>query len=367
MALCMILSGCNGKTERNEPVKSKAAEMEEIRNTEAPSKEQGDIFPKSYNNSTEKVKFECELEVPEKFKASEFCLPKEVELYNCLNKEAAYELFIGEQPVVEEYHYPQENGSAEEDIYILEDGTVLAFPSGADLNYHTETASVYQRVMREQEQGALKEDFSFGTGEEAVEKVKEILTETGYPVETYQFDWFSLSGKEHAELEQERLAQGSIGQESIKQDGWKEDENCYEIWAWQTYGGLPVLPQRMSAMNLRSFVNYQTAPLSAVYTEHGISGILAEMPYKIEAGEQQVKFLPFEEIAGKVISKYENLLDEAVYAVERAVLVLQVSYNTENRLIAVPAWYFEVDIENGDQEREILFFDAVSGEEIFIQ
>ncbi len=38
-------------------------------------------------------------------------------------------------------------------------------------------------------------------------KVRETLKEIGYPEDEFAFDWFSISGEEYAQMEQEALAE----------------------------------------------------------------------------------------------------------------------------------------------------------------
>ena len=187
-----------------------------------------------------------------------------------------------------------------------------------------------------------------------------------FPVEEFQFYWFSLSGEEHAALEQERLAEGSIRAEDVKEGGWTQEDDAYEIYAWQIYQGLPVFPRIMSLNMQVAYENYQKAPVSACFSQNGMQALLAEEPYLLEPTDVKADFLSFEEIADRVIEKYERLLLEegTVYTVERAMLAVRI-YDEASQYGAEPIWYFEVT--NNMTYPEVLMFNAITGEEIYLQ
>lgn len=120
----------------------------------------------------------------------------------------------------------------------------------------------------------------------------------------------------------------------------------------------------MTTAMSRAFEDYQKAPVSALYTEQGILALaLSRPPYIFEASDELLEFLPFSEIADVLIQKYDNLLDEAIYTVTRAKIVLRTYYDEQQQLAAEPVWYFEVTDGN---TAEVMLVHAVTGEEIFL-
>ena len=114
------------------------------------------------------------------------------------------------------------------------------------------------------------------------------------------------------------------------------------------------------AVFLRGIVNFF---LSFV---DGMQALLAEEPYLLEPTDVKADFLSFEEIADRVIEKYERLLLEegTVYTVERAMLAVRI-YDEASQYGAEPIWYFEVT--NNMTYPEVLMFNAITGEEIYLQ
>lgn len=322
-----------------------------------------DSFPESYSEQTEKVKFDCQLEVPEDFSAAEFRIP-EVKGYATIDPEAIYEKYVEGQTVVEQYlDQPSESNERGDDAYILEDGTLIGITEG--FLYNGPESSVYRNVTRSSEEGASRDTFAFASAEDCIQEVKEKLEEIGCPTEEYQFEWFSVSGEEYQAMEQQALEKEELDSRNVNPNGWSEANNAYEIYAWQIYEGLQVFPQLMTTNMRYAFENYTKVSLSAVYTEQGLQClVLTKPPFLLEPAGEAPGFLAFSEIADVLFRKYEDMLDEEVYTVTRAKLALRTYLDEKQQLGAEPVWYFEVS--DGSSE-EVVLVNAVTGEEIFLR
>ena len=160
------------------------------------------------------------------------------------------------------------------------------------------------------------------------------------------------------------MEDGVIGNENLKADGWTEDNNAYEIYGWQTYEGLPVFPQIMTSLMSRAIENYQKATVTALYNKNGMLTLMANETYFFEHSEDVTAFKPFPEIADALIAKYDYLLNELTYTVTRAKLAVRVYFDESQVYQAEPVWYFEVYDNNSNLE--IVLFNAVTGEEIYL-
>lgn len=386
LCMCMCLGGCAAESKETkagaEP--ETARELETGSNVEAAGPQEagaasesqapgqteesadrsrsGDFFPESYSFQTEKVKFECALEVPEDFDASNFHIPA---VKGCVypDADAIYANYVEGKTVVEEHH----DGSADEDrkrsdAYILEDETLIGITEG--FIYHTPKAGIYQSIGRTSELGAPKDTFDFAAGQDCVLQAKEELAAIGCPVEEYRFDWFSTSGEEYAALEQQAVEAGLLDSQNVRAEGWTEADDSYEIYAWQTYEGLQVILWAHTTSMYRAFENYTKAPVNAIYTREGRVGLsMTEPPYLFEPAEEPSEFRPFSEIADVLVQKYEDMLDEAVYTVTRAKLVLRAYLDESQQPGVEPAWYFEVSDGNSV---EVAMVNAVTAKEIYL-
>lgn len=365
LGICVCLGGCGTEAEETKnQAKQNASNTENtVQMTEDTAQsEDKNFFPESYSEQTEKVKFECALTVPETFEATNFHAPV-IKGRSYIDSETAYAKYVEGKAVSEEYHdEPTGESERESDMYILEDGTLVGLNEG--FAYYRPEAATYQQVVRASERNAPKENFEFASGDDCTEQVRETLKEIGCPVEEYQFDWFSTSGEDFEILEQRALDDGMLESQNAKQGGWTDADNSYEIYGWQLYEGLPVLPQWMTSAMSRAVESYQKATVSAIYTEQGLLSLsLTEAPCVFERSEEVLEFLPFPEIADVVIQKYDELLDDTVYTVTYAKLLLRTYYDEKQQLQAEPIWYFEV---TGGDSMEIVLVKAVTGEEIFL-
>lgn len=320
-----------------------------------------DFFPEKYFEQKEKVKFECNLEVPEEFDVSDFYMPV-IKGETIVDSGKVFEKYVEGKTISEEYHYSVSDAPPwGQDVYVLEDGTLAGSDGG--MIYVSPQTGIYIDFARANEFGAKKDIFDFGTGEQCVDQVKSELEEIGFPVSEYKFDWFSTSGEEHAVIEQNKLEEELTDYAHTNQDGWTDENNSYEIYGWQIYEGLPVFPQMMSSAMMRAFENYQKAPVSATYTKQGIIIMSVKPSYIFEASDEKMEFLTFPEIADAVDQRYCDLLDDGTYTVTRAKLAVRTYYGKNDELAAEPVWYFEVD---HNSSVEVLLFNAVTGREIYM-
>ncbi|MCI9632930.1 MAG: hypothetical protein HFH18_06755 [Ruminococcus sp.] len=320
------------------------------------STEQRYFFPASYSEQSGKINIKCNLEVPQEFEMYNFHIPKVKDLRQ-YNTGKAYTYFIEGKEILEE------QVQLKNTYYTLTDGSSIAI--GECLSYDLPESEIYRRIIRSSERMAPQRDFSFGTGDSCVTKIKELLEGINYPIEEFSFSWFSTSGKEYSILEQRAYEDNVIGSKELKSGGWTEDNDAYEIYAWQIYENIPIFPQIMTTNMTRAVESYQRAPISAVYNKKGLLTLMAEAPYEFESTEEIAVFKSFSEIAKNLIKKYENLLDDCSYSVTRAKLAIRVYFDKKQQYQAEPVWYFEV--YDNELNMEIAMFNAITGKEIYLR
>ncbi len=368
LSFCVVLSGC-GKSENN----GKASD-EKIAETDIVSSEKEDIqvldssfFPTTYVVDADNVRFNCILEIPEEFDAYNFHVP-EITGYSYLDLDKAYSTFVEGNVVKEEYHDPPTaDYEIAADGYILEDDTTIFLNGG--ITYYKPNGSTYRTISRATERNAPKDEFDFASGEACVQKVKETLAELGCPVEDYRFDWFSTSGEDYSIMEQRAVDDGALDSRYVNQAGWTDNDNAYEIFAWQMYEGLPIFPQIMTTSEKRALENYKKAPISALFTAEGMLDCALLYPTLVfEDTEEKIEFLPFTEIADVIINKYDELLEEegTYHEVTRAKLAIRTYYDEKQEMAAEPIWYFEITDNGSSEISNIILINAITGDEIYL-
>lgn len=351
---------------------------------------QGAFFPDSFTGGTEKVWFDCTLEVPEGFDPESFALPAVSGLW-AIDKDAVYEKYVEGRSGVETYTYPPSDFDPEGvEAYLFQTGDELTgqVSIGSGFSYYDDSGESLRGgdIYPESAEGASREnEVSIGSGDACVAEVKETLAKFAYPVEEYEFSWFSLNAEELEALTQEKLLgvaeniQESLMEDwDVPEDGWSETDNRYTIYAWQYYGGLPVLNHWMSTDMASAKVTYMSAPIRSTYNWQGMIDLSADAPYVFEATGQEAAFLPFPEIASAVVRRYTYLLDlsseeteegeteePVTYSVNRAMLAVRVYLDEKRNYAVEPVWYFEVQSSNRDLQ-DILFFNALNGKEIYL-
>lgn len=358
MCVMMGMTGCSDKT------KKESTDLNE--ETDVVSVENGNInfFPETYSEQIGNVKFDCTLEIPENFDALNFYMPK-VNGYSFMDNEKIYQTYVEGKEIKEEYHDPEDAVADYQnagDFYILSDDTLIGITG--TLLYNRSAVTAYLNASREDENGAPKDTFNFGSAEDCISDLKSRLKEVGCPVEQYQFDWFSTSGEEHASLESQMVETQMLDSQNRKRNGWSEADDSYDIYAWQTYEALPVFPLLLTQSKRYIGDTYKKAPLTAVYTAQGALGIsLIYPPFAFEKTNETVSFLSFEDIADVVVQKYDELLEDEdiVHNVTSAKLFLRTYYDESQRIEAEPVWYFQV---SDGTNTEPLLIQAISGEEI---
>ncbi len=358
MSVMMGMTGCGGNTKKETATLKAETDVVPAKNDNV------DFFPKSYSEQIGKVNFDCALEIPENFDALNFHMPK-VNGYSFMDNEKIYQTYVEGKEIKEEYHNSEDAAADYEnagDFYILSDDTEIGITG--TLHYYRSAVTAYWNASREDENGAPKDTFHFGSAEDCISDLKSRLIEVGCPVEQYQFDWFSTSGEEHASLESQLVETQMLDSQKRKQDGWSEADDSYDIYAWQMYEALPVFPLLLTQSKRYIGDTYKKAPLGAVYTAQGALSIsLTYPPFAFEKTNEIVPFLSFEDIADVVVQKYEELLEDEniVHTVTSAKLVLRTFYDESQKIEAEPVWYFQV---SDGTNTEPLLVQAITGEEI---
>ena len=165
-------------------------------------------------------------------------------------------------------------------------------------------------------------------------------------------------------MEERYIDEGIIIEEK-KKDAWTQEDDAYVVYGYQANDGLPVFHQWMTVYREWAYDNVDNAVVTAIYSDRGIEMLIMESVYRFEDTGEELSLKEFDEIAGIVEDKFENILNDAHYVVERAKLFQMVRMDDNQELMSEPIWYFEV-VEDGNS-RSITLVNAVTGKEIFLK
>ena len=357
LCVCSILSGCNKSAVY---VKEKAEE-------EIVSMDEAEYsFPEKYEKTSGsgKVKFNCELEVPEKIKGQSISTVDVKGLY-CCDREKAWSIFGEGKEVIEKPEISVDEGKAACDYYLFANDENLCIDEGITYGSSTCKYYIYIGVQDPDNQATFEEtEVSFKSGEECIAEIKKVIDELGYHSEDFIFDCYPLEFQTMKNLEEQYLQKDYLAEEKRK-ERWSQEDDAYLIYAYQKYEDIPIFHEMMSIARSMAYDTPDNAPILAIYSTRGIEQLSISGVYAFENGEHQVSLKPFEDIAAMVEEKYENILNDAKYEVTRAKLYERVYLNEEQKYKADPIWYFEV-VEN-NISKSITLINAETGKEIFLQ
>ena len=359
LALCIgsICTGCNKNVvDTNKKEVKESVSMQE---TEC-------SFPKKYEKTSGsgKVKFNCELEVPENIKGQSISKVDVKGLYSC-DREKAWTIFGEGKEIIEKPEIPVDEGRAPEDYYLFANDESLDINEGITYGSSNSKYYSYIGVRNSDNQVVFEEsDVSFKIGEECITELQKIIDELGYHSKDFIFACYPLSFQTMKNLEEQYLQEGYLTEEKRK-ESWSQEDDAYFIYGYQKYEDIPIFHEMMSIAGSMAYDTPDNAPIQAIYSTRGIETLDIGGVYEFEKGEQQVSLKPFEDIAAVVEEKFENILNDADYEVTRAKFYERVYLDEGQKYKADPIWYFEV-VEN-NISKSVTLINAETGKEIFLQ
>lgn len=326
-------------------------------------------FPKKYETTIGKVNFNCKVEVPEKFNATEY--------YQWRPDDA-------ESPKIDTLlEGPLKNKELSDREYDRE--IVRDMPEGEKwlaykdystvhtgkgfLSYHLSGAEYYYSVydfLDQYDQENCQEKLSFSTPEQAISDVRELLNQMGY---SYDVELYSaaVTGEMLKIWEKQRESDGLM-EHSEKKPEWGEEDDAYIVYGYQRLQGLDVCNEMHLLGGELSRMNVLNASIHAVITKEGVISMDVYNMYDFSEKKDPCEFAAFDQIAAVAGDKYNEILEEASYDISLARLCMLVQYNQEQEREAIPVWYLE-GMKPGEniQDEKIkfsMFVDAVSCREV---
>ena len=170
LCACSVLAGCN----------KSAVDVKEKAGEEIVSMEEAEYsFPEKYEKTSDsgKVKFNCELEVPENIKGQAISTFDVKGLYRC-DREKAWTIFGEGKEIIEKPETSVDEGRAPEDYYLFANDESLDINEG--IAYGSSNSKYYLNigVTNPDNQAVFEEtEVSFKSGEECITELKKIIDE----------------------------------------------------------------------------------------------------------------------------------------------------------------------------------------------
>lgn len=324
------------------------------------------VFPENYQreSGSGKVRFDCSVEAPEDIGNKNLPRTSVEGLYRC-DQEKAWSMFGEGQEIAEKHETQAEEGKSASAYYTFADGGSLGIDGG--VNYGVEGREHYLNMnpLNSENMSVLEGgSVSFASAEECIEQVKNAMEELGYQTGEFSFQAFPVDADRMKVLEEEYISQELLAEEDRKGE-WSEADDAWVLYAYQEHNGIPVFHEAMSIARQFADDSPENAAVSAICSARGFERLnISSFIYVFKDEESAVSFKPFEEIAGVVEQRYENLLDESEYEVTKAKLFERVYVDEQQKYASEPVWHFTV-VQDGARETVVLV-NAETGKEVFL-
>jgi len=186
----------------------------------------------------------------------------------------------------------------------------------------------------------------------------------GFSEFDFRFEAYPVNYKALKEMEDQYVKEGLLKEEKRKA-AWTKEDNAYVVYAFQLNDGLPILHEWMGIYKIMAYDNVDNAPVTAIYSSRGLEKLYASPVYYFKDTQETPGFMKFDEVAGIVGEKFENILNDAHYVVDRAKLFQMVHRDEKQKYTVEPVWYFEI-AEDGNS-RTVTLVNAVTGKETVLQ
>lgn len=318
-------------------------------------------IPARYEAENGNVKFECDIEVPETVKKQGIYLD-EVEGYIYANADMIISELIKDKEIIEQYDTPGSDGAPEKNITIYADRTQLI--TGDSFLYTSAFSNRYFQIgLMDYFEDAAQEELNFEKSEKSIEIIKQVLAAMNIPSDAFKFNWFSVNKAQLEKMEQLNIESGNLEKE--KSVGvWTDEDEIYFIYGVQFDHEIPVFHELMGLYQQFAFDTIDASPIMAIYSQRGLEYLSINRIYSLKSTNEKALLLQFKEIAKVVEDKYNNLLGDAKYVVERAKLFQMIRRNEKQELIAEPIWRFEID--GNINKKLVTIVNAETGKEIYL-
>lgn len=316
-------------------------------------------FQQKYMAESGRVKFDCELESNIASKGMIKIQPK---LYS-IDTERAYNTLLSSKKGCIKHSENHTIDEKEHSITYTNDvGEVLSVNYNMFI-YHTKFFQKIQGVISQiSEADELKkrfdiqnQDLTFCNRKAALDEVMTVLNNLGIFLEefdctTYAFKLENLNEFSKAENTSEK---------------WTREDEGYYFCISQRQSDIPIYRPLFKTYTELSSGN---APIQVLYTRRGIEFLQIDKVFSFVEEQENFQLLPFENIADTIVKKYNKLLTNSSFKVEKGVLAYMIYEKKPYEFDSVPVWIVDITEESKKTCNKFQnIINAENGEEIVLQ
>ena len=205
-------------------------------------------------------------------------------------------------------------------------------------------------------------DFDFASREEAKESILKEFDSLGAGLGSeYFINMYSLDYETLKENEKVIDMEGEIDKSAYKAD-WNSKDNCYYLCIRQSVNGIPVGYKYADA---DENINEYNAPIQLLYSSSGIEFLSIDKMFDFSDKNEEVVLADMDKISACIAKKYNDILDERKYSVNKLELYYICVKEGEKKYTLRPAWVVTMS-ELGDDTPFQMIIDAQTAKELIL-
>lgn len=370
LGIFLLLTACttNNQYESKSRENTIISENSEIQGT------QNLDYPENYNKTEGKVTFYTNIIVDnkdEKFIETTATLQK-------INIDKAIKILYSDITDYEKYESDtkDEYGNDTKSVTLVspEETTISYGSTSSVMNYMKRSLVPYVLSAFRLDDGyddynankySIEDQLDFMSREEAYAQIEKVLSEIGIDIDS-NYRGYALDYKT---LQEEEYHEDMNGKEDIAnyKKEWTSENNCYYFSIDQELRGLPV---HHVYAELFPEISDMNSPIQAVISANGIESLAIERIFDFDKNTTEVNLTTFDQIAGVISKKYNNILGDSTYEVSEARLYYYVDILSGDGIYKVkPVWIVNIieSTPEGKSNKKIqMIIDAQTAEEIVI-
>lgn len=355
--LMIIMTACTSSSCSKKTLQESSAVNNE--STDSSSTAQvGGNFPEKLNMEIERVKFDAEVlahsSANKKSKSYEVTVRK-------FDKEKVKEKLLSNIEVAETINYGDEDsyqGTKEE--YLSVSPTRIYFYK----NLYLYVNNAFSLFEDDRNAESYKDtDFDFASRDEANELVLKDLDSLGAGVGSdYFINMYSLDYETMKENEEVLDMDGGLDKSAYKSN-WSSKDNCYYLCIRQSVNGVPVGYKYSDA---DENINEYNAPIQLLYSSSGIEFLNIDRIFDFSDKNEEVVLADMDKISACIAKKYNDILNEAKYSVNKLELHYICIKESETKYTVRPAWVVTMSQIGENTYNFQMIIDAQTAKEIIL-
>lgn len=353
----IILTACTSFSESKETVTASSAVTKESSDISSTDQVSGN-FPERLNMEIERVKFDAEVLAHSSANMKAKSYEAKIREFD---KEKFKDKFLDSIEEAETISPEDPDSYYGKKDEFLEVNTTGIFFYTDFYRYVNHTFSLFEDD-RNAELYMKNTDFDFSSRDEAKESILKELDSLGAGLGSeYFINMYSLDYETMKENERALDMDGGLDKSAYKPN-WSSKDNCYYLCIRQSVNDIPV---GYKYANADENINDYNAPIQLLYSSSGIEFLNIDRMFDFFDKNEEVVLADIDKISACIAKKYNDILNEAKYSVNKLELHYICIKKSESEYTVRPAWVVTMSEIGGIAQFQMII-DAQTAKEIIL-